>query len=219
MGLTELPVPMRHLMLERGNKATHLQKETAMRTIQRVSKFLLATAAMLALPLSASAYEVQFLSGEDSEARALERGNYEVAIERLERRAKYDNRHIDVQLTNLCTAYVVTSQYDKARDACDRAVEADGDYLGTAYNSRAVLSALTGDYISALVDFEKAADPSNYPRPRSYFGDSAPSMQPFGTPASDVENSVRLAAQNLKAADTRWAAIKEAAEDLTAGVR
>ena len=205
-------------MLKRGNKATHSQKETAMRMIQRASKFLLATAAMLALSLSASAYEVQFLFGQDSEARALEKGNYELAIERLERRSKHKNRNIDIQLTNLCTAYVVTSQYDKARDVCDRAVAANGDYLGTAYNSRAVLNALTGDYIAALVDFEKAADKSNYPRPRRYFGDNAPSMQPFGTPATAVENSVRLAAQNLKAADTRWAAIRKEAEDLTAGV-
>jgi tetratricopeptide (TPR) repeat protein len=206
-------------MLKRGNKATHLQEETDMRTIQRMSKFLLAMLAMLAVPFAASAYEVQVLTGSGSESKALEDGNYEVAIKRLERRTQHNSPATDIQLTNLCTAYVVTGRFDQARDVCDRAVEADGDYVGTAFNSRAVLNAVTGDYIAALDDFERAADQSNYPRPREYFGDKAPSMQRFSTPQVEIAKSIELAAKNFEFADRRWAALQEEADDLTAGVR
>ncbi|NIL93034.1 MAG: hypothetical protein GTO71_00995 [Woeseiaceae bacterium] len=188
-------------------------------TPQRLSKYLLVTVAMLAVSLTASAYEVRVMTGEGSESKALDRGDYDLAIERLELRTKSDSPTIDIQLTNLCTAYVVTSQFDKARDVCDRAIEADGDFVGTAYNSRGVLNALTGDYIAALDDFAMAADQSNYPKPRVYFGDKAPSMQRFGTTTVDVEQSIELAAQNLQFADRRWAAVKEDSEDLTAGMR
>jgi tetratricopeptide (TPR) repeat protein len=190
-----------------------------MKTPLQLGKCLLTTVAMLTLAMTASAYEVQFLAGQGSEFKALEKGNYELAIERLELRTSHDTPNIENQLTNLCTAYVVTREYDKARDACNRAIAAEGDFVGTAYNSRAVLHALTGDYLAALVDFEYAADKSNYPRPRVYFGEKAPSMQRFSTPSTDIENSVQLAAQNLKYADRRWAAIQEEAEDFTAGIR
>ncbi len=190
-----------------------------MQIIRQTGKFLVAVVAMLAFSVTASAYEVQFLTGQGSESNALEDGNYELAIKRLERRTSNDSPDFDIQLTNLCTAYVVTGEFDKARGTCDRAIAEDGEFVGTAYNSRAVLNALTGDFIAALVDFEHAADKSNYPRPREYFGDQAPSMQRFSTPHADVEQSVELAAQNLHFADQRWAAIREESEDLTAGVR
>ncbi len=189
-----------------------------MSIIRQPGKYLLAMIVMLAVSATASAYEVQFLTGQGSESKALGSGEYELAIERLELRTKHDTPNADIHLTNLCTAYVVTRDFDKAQDVCDRAVDENGDFVGTAYNSRAVLKALTGDYVSALVDFEQAANKANYPRPRVKAGDQAPSMRRFSTPSADVEDSVSLAAQNLQFADRRWAAIQAEAEDLTAGV-
>lgn len=189
-----------------------------MKTIRQLYKYLLATVAMLAFSMTATAYEVRFLTGHGSESGALENGNYELAIKRLDRRTRHDSPGIDIQLTNLCTAYVVIRDYQKAREACDRAIEMQGDFVGTAYNSRAILNAITGDYIAAHVDFELAADKSNYPRPREYFGAKAPSMQRFGTPSDEVKDSIKLAAHNMQSADRRWAALKEDPKDFTAGI-
>lgn len=206
-------------MLKRGNEATHLQKETVMRNINRVSKYLLATVAMLAISFTASAYEVQVLTGDGSESKMMDKGKYDVAIKRLERRTQHDSPTIDIQLTNLCTAYVVTGEFDKARETCNRAVEKKGDFVGTAYNSRGVLNALTGDYIAANADFEQAENKANYPVARTDFGDMAPSRDRFGTQQDKIEDSMKLAAQNHQFADQRWAALREEAEELTAGVK
>ena len=180
-----------------------------MRTFNRVCKFLLAPVALLAVAFSAAAYEVHILTGQGSESRALDKGKYEVAIERLERRVSHDNPSIDIQLTNLCTAYVATRQLEKAEDVCDRAVEANGDYVGTAYNSRGVLKALQGDYVAAMVDFDRANDKSHYPMARENYGDRAPSMRRFQSDKRETNDSMELAARNHATADRIWAAIKE----------
>jgi tetratricopeptide (TPR) repeat protein len=205
--------------MKAGQTGRAYHRETVMITPQRVSKYLLLTVAMLAVSLTASAYEVRVLTGNGSESKALDNGDYDLAIKRLELRTKNDSRTIDIQLTNLCTAYVVTSQFDKARLTCDRAVEAKGDFVGTAYNSRGVLNALTGDYIAALNDFEMAADQANYPLPRRQAGDLMPSLRRYSTPAVDVKQSIELAAMNLQFADRRWATLKEESQDLSAGIR
>jgi tetratricopeptide (TPR) repeat protein len=186
-----------------------MQKEAVMRTFKRAIHYLLAPAALLAVSFSATAYEVHILTGQGSESRTLDKGNYDVAIERLERRVQHETRYIDIQLTNLCTAYVTTRQLEKAEDVCDRAVEANGDYVGTAYNSRGVLKALKGDYVEALADFNRANDRSNYPIARENYGDQAPSMSRFQTVKQESDNSIELAARNHAAADRTWAAIKQ----------
>ncbi len=189
-----------------------------MRFIKHASKYLLASVALLAISFSAAAYEVHVLTGQGSESKAMDKGRYDVAIKRLELRVKQDSRYVDIQLTNLCTAYVATSQLDKAAETCDRAVDANGDYVGTAYNSRGVLKALQGDYIAAMEDFDRANKQSNYPVARNDFGDLAPSNGRFDTPKTEATNSMQIAARNHAAADTTWAAIREEADALTADV-
>lgn len=186
-----------------------------MRHINCAIQSLLATVVMLAVSFSAFAYEVHVLEGKGAESKLMDEGNYELAIKRLERRVAQETRFVDIQLTNLCTAYVATGKLDKATDACDRAVEADGEFVGTAFNSRGVLKALQGDYLAAMEDFEQARHESNYPVPRLDWGDLAPSNRRFGV---DVEsqNSIKLAARNFDSADRTWASIREETEALTA---
>jgi len=186
-----------------------------MRNINRIFHSLLAAVAMLTVSFSAFAYEVHVVEGKGSESKAMDNGNYELAIKRLERRIAEDSRFIDVRLTNLCTAYVATGQLENASDACDRAVDADGDYVGTAFNSRGVLRALQGDYLAAMDDFEQARQKSNYPMPRPNWGDQFPSMRRYAD-GTNADNSIELAARNFEAADRTWAAVRQEAESLTA---
>ncbi len=190
-----------------------------MKTIYRKGQTLLAAVALLAVSFTAGAYEVHVLTGQGAEHKAMDRGDYTTAIKRLERRVENESRFSDVQFTNLCTAYIVTRQFDKAGPACDRAVEANGDYVGTAYNSRGVLRALQGDYFAAMEDFEEASDTMNYPIPRTNFGDKAPSNKRW-TEKTEIDNSVELAAKNLVDADRAWAKVREEeAEELAAKAR
>lgn len=176
-----------------------------MRNTSKLTSCLIGAAVLLSIPMTSSAYEVNFLTGAGSESRNLEKGRYEIAIERLERRLQTDTRDRDIKLTNLCTAYVVTGNYGNAAPVCDEAVALDGRFVGAAYNSRGVMNALTGDYIAALDDFGKAADPRNYQRPRAVWGEQAPSMKRFETPDAKVERSIGIAAGNRNAADRVWA--------------
>ena len=164
---------------------------------------------LLLLPMISGAYEVHILEGRGSESRTLEKGRYDLAIERLEQRLQYESSNRDIKLTNLCTAYVVVGDYEKATPVCNEAIEANGEFVGAAYNSRGVLNALTGDFISALADFEEAADTRNYKRPRSVFGDKMPSMRRFSTPEVDLERSIEIAAKNRSEADTVWVRVKD----------
>jgi tetratricopeptide (TPR) repeat protein len=180
-----------------------------MTTFKRISSYLLGTIVLLAVPLAASAYEVNILNGNGAESKSLNQGDYDGAIERLEKRLQTGaSRDRDIRLTNLCTAYVVTRELEKAHETCNQAVEANGDYVGVAYNSRGVLHALIGDFIAALADFEQAEEQSNYPIIRREFADRMPSMRRFGTSEIDVENSIGLAARNHAQADQFWAAVQ-----------
>jgi len=191
-----------------------------MNTIKRFSSYLLGVGLILAIPLTSMAYEVNILTGAGSESKAMDKGNYELAIERLEQRLQHGTGDGDSQLTNLCSAYVATGQYDKATPVCDRAVEAKGNFVGAAYNSRGVINALKGDFVAALVDFDRAEDKANYPRPRSDFGDKAPSNRRYASPEVNLSDSIEMAARNHGQTDRIWAAKQaEESEDLTAGVK
>ena len=179
-----------------------------MKNIYRTSKTLLATVALLAVSFTAAAYEVHVLKGPGAEHKAMNSGNYTLAIERLERRVEDKNRFSDIHLTNLCTAYVVTQQFEDAAKICDEAVEADGEYVGTAYNSRGVLRALQYDFVAAMGDFKEAADKANYPIPRTHYGDKAPSNKRFADD-TEIDNSVELAAKNSEDAKWLWAKVRE----------
>ena len=164
---------------------------------------------LIALPLAAGAYEVNILDGLGAEAKAMNSGDYAIAIERLEMRLQTgSSRDRDIRLTNLCTAYVVTGDLEKGHEICNQAVEANGQYVGVAYNSRGVLHALMGDYIAALADFDLAADEANYPRERREMADNRPEMRRFSKSEVNIEESIQLAASNQAQADQFWAAVQ-----------
>lgn len=134
-----------------------------MRMITRLGGVSLAATLMLALPVVGSAYEVSFLDGRGAEARTLHKGNYDLAIRRIEARLKDRRHNRDILLTNLCTALVMTRDFERAHDVCNQAVESHGSSVGTAYNSRGVLHAMMNDFLSARVDFDEAGKRTNYP--------------------------------------------------------
>lgn len=176
---------------------------------KRLITFISSAFLLIALPLAAGAYEVNILDGHGADAKALNGGDYAAAIERLEMRLQTGaSRDRDIRLTNLCTAYVVTGDLEKGHDICNQAVEANGQYVGVAYNSRGVLHALMGDYIAALADFDLAANKANYPRVQREFADNRPSMRRFSTSEVDIDNSIRLAASNQAQANQFWAAVQ-----------
>ncbi len=192
--------------------------------IHRTLLFLGAAAVtVMASPIDAGAlsdtnYEVYFLAGHASESKALYQGRYDTAIERLELRLRKESPYSDRQLVNLCAALVANRELDKAKDVCDRAIQSQCDLDGVAYNSRGVIHALEGDYVSAVSDFEKAADKSNYPYPRAHFTESLESLHQFHK--DDLDRSLRIAKHNKSVAITMQARTeRNQAEDLTANVR
>lgn len=162
-------------------------------------------------PMSVHAYEVTMLEDRGSEFKALMDGRYDVAIKRLEMRLETRYKNRDILLTNLCTAYVVTRDLLKAHEVCDEAVTADGKFVGTAYNSRGVLHALMGDFISARVDFEEASRKSNYPAAPPLFGEF-PAMTVYSRPSSRLDNAIQIAASNNKFSEesaSQWVGVRE----------
>ena len=175
--------------------------------------------ATFALAISANAYEVQILDGENAAYKLLTKGHYDAAIEQLERWTQRRSLDRDVQLINLCTAYVATKQFDKAGDICNKAVAAKGEYRATALNSRGVLHALIGDYEAAIADFNLAADTSNHPIGGNNLWEKLPRMHRYMTPESNFHEMQKVAATNLAAADRRYAALQgKEFEDLKVSV-
>lgn len=174
-----------------------------MSTTTRIGGATLAATLLLALPIVGSAYEVTILDGRGAESEALNEGEYDTAISRLEAKLEQRRQHRAVLLTNLCTALVVTRDLEKAHAVCNEAVEAEGKFVGTAYNSRGVLHALMNEEIEAMADFAEAARKTNYP-PGSL---SESTERYFGRlyPASDNLSKTLLAVeQNRKSAEERF---------------
>lgn len=136
-----------------------------MRIITKIAGFLAGASLLVAVPLSAAdykVYEVNVLRDDGSQYANIESGNYQAAIDTLEERLKFKTNYRDVKLTNLCTAYVLKRDIELATDACDKAVEANGEFVTTAFNSRGVLNALKGDFVAAAADFEMARKTHEY---------------------------------------------------------
>jgi tetratricopeptide (TPR) repeat protein len=105
-------------------------------------------------------FEISMHDVEVYGTRDLESGNYERAIERLERalaRTGTASSRRAPLLTNLCVAYTMTRNLEAAEKYCDEAVDTHRD-LGLAYNNRGVASIARGDYVSACADFAAALD-------------------------------------------------------------
>ena len=133
-----------------------------MKIFARIGCFLASACLLLAVPVMSGAYEVNVLRDEGSQWKNIEEGNYDEAIEILEERLASKAKYRDVKLTNLCTAYVLAGRFEKATKACDEAVEANGTFVTTAYNSRGVLHALKGEFIAAAGDFDLAKKKHEY---------------------------------------------------------
>ncbi len=183
-----------------------------MNTIMRNTAYVLCGVLFMSHAALAGGYEVNILSGKGSEARALEKGQYTKAIERLEQRVANENHNLDIKLTNLCTAYVVTGMFDKAIATCDQAVEMNGRFVGVAYNSRGVLNARLGDYVTALADFNQAAAESRkHHKAATEFCAKCPGNREFYEEGEEYEQSLAIAARNTIEADRMWANVQSKA--------
>lgn len=157
---------------------------------------LAAAAAATALALAATAHagdEFEMMVHKDDVygARAVEAGDFEKAIQRLERRLGDDGRQSNSirspVLIDLCVAYTMAGRVRDAETACDAAVET-GWSSGLAYNNRGVLHVARGNYTAALQDFERAVEAHgadtlarrNLDRVRTVIARN--SQQPDGTP-------------------------------------
>ena len=175
--------------------------------------------ATFALTINANAYEVRILDGDNAEYKLLSTGFYDDAIEYLEHSIKQRSSNRDVQLINLCTAYVATEKLDKAREICNQAVGAKGNYRATALNSRGVMHALNGDYEAATSDFDLAGDASNRPFRDNYLWNKLPKQNGLMTPGSNFHDMKKIAAVNDATVDRRLAALREKeSENLEASV-
>jgi tetratricopeptide (TPR) repeat protein len=93
-------------------------------------------------------------------ARDIETGDYDVGIERLLIRKGGPGQPLRVSSAvsiDLCVAYTMTEQMNKAKEACDEAVES-GWYSGLAYNNRGAFHIASGNYEAAIRDFQSATE-------------------------------------------------------------
>ena len=91
-------------------------------------------------------------------ASEIAEGKYELGIKRLNSRLTKSTGPSSVRapvLIDLCAAYTVTRQLDKAKDACDQAIEL-GWYSGVAYNNRGTYHIAKGNLVAASEDFRRA---------------------------------------------------------------
>lgn len=116
-------------------------------------------------------------------------GRYDRGIERLSVRADNDRAPHSTRvpaLIDLCAAYTMTRQFDKAEQACNEAVDS-GWYSGHAYNNRGTYNIAVGDYEAAIRDFRAAID---------------------------ERGADRIARQNLDYAEQRLIAMRESLDDV-----
>ncbi len=175
---------------------------------------------LLAFSLTANAYEIQFINDKNAEFSAIKKGQYSHAIEELRRSIEDASTNQGTQMVNLCTALVVSKRFYEASEACNQAIEAKGNYVGAALNSRGVMHALSGQYEAALADFALAADNSSHPLIDSQaLWAKMPAMPNRSTPDSNFHELTAIAMRNHDFADRKWAAIQESqAEELKAAV-
>ncbi len=85
----------------------------------------------------------------------IEAGNITAGIKVLEDQLnQVDRENSGDILATLCAAYIVNVSLDKAKLACNKAVEVDPSK--TAYNNRGVFRAFTGDLFGAREDLDRA---------------------------------------------------------------
>lgn len=124
----------------------------------------IAAAAALLLPRAAAAdrYELQVHDDEVYGKYALLEGDIDTSIARLERRLARTRSHRNLApvLINLCAAYTMKRDFEKAEERCDAAID-NGWSVAMAYNNRGIMNVAQRDYLAAVDDFESAADRGN----------------------------------------------------------
>jgi tetratricopeptide (TPR) repeat protein len=120
----------------------------------------LAIAVFMILQASAESFEIQIHETEVSGTRDLEAGNYQKALERLEKTLTSGSRMAHSKkiavLSNLCLAYTMVGRYQAASDSCEQAI-ATGWSASLAYNNRGILNIAQGNYAAAIGDFRKGS--------------------------------------------------------------
>ncbi|MFW2403399.1 MAG: hypothetical protein ACN4GT_01450 [Gammaproteobacteria bacterium] len=119
----------------------------------------IAGAAILLMPGTAAAdrYELQVHDDEVYGKYALLEGEFDLSIDRLERRLARTRSHRNLApvLINLCAAYTMKRDFEKAQERCDAAID-NGWSVSMAYNNRGIMNIARGDYLAAIDDFEAA---------------------------------------------------------------
>ena len=111
---------------------------------------------LLATAANADSWELRPAADDAPGSAEIEAGNIDEAIRILtaESRSAAAPTSLAV-LQNLCVAHAMNREYDTATRYCDRAVahkEADA----SAFNNRGVVRAVTGDYLGAARDLQRA---------------------------------------------------------------
>jgi Flp pilus assembly protein TadD len=93
-------------------------------------------------------------------AADIEAGDFAQGVERLEARvgiASLSHSARTPMIIDLCAGYTMLEDFESAEAYCDQAVES-GWSAGLALNNRGALHVATGDYDSAIRDFQAAID-------------------------------------------------------------
>ena len=170
-------------------------KQPAIGSVTTATLLLLVVAGLPA-SAAAEAWELQTAAEEVPGTRYIEAGQLDKGIRLLERTLKARQPEFQSKrgptLTNLCMAYTLKRDYEKAAGYCDQAVARDR-LPKTAHNNRGVLRALQGDYQGAMTDFRKAGCLRNCPPELK--GPASPSMN--------------VARRNLIRAEERYVAVQQ----------
>ena len=115
---------------------------------------LLITTITLPAMSNAESYKFKVAFADVPGSEEIGAGNYDAAIDILEKRADdTNNQYLHDELATLCALYVVKGNLVAARRTCHIAVETDQS--DAAYNNRGVFRAQTGDAAGAALDFER----------------------------------------------------------------
>jgi hypothetical protein len=115
---------------------------------------IVAAALLLGNPSFAETIQLRVAFQRVPGSEEIEAGNLKVGIQVIEDQlAKIELGSSGEILATLCAAYILNRSLDKAKRACDRAIEIKPTQ--TAYNNRGVLRAHRGDLIGAREDFER----------------------------------------------------------------
>jgi tetratricopeptide (TPR) repeat protein len=131
-------------------------KMTTMRTLS----IALAVFGLAANVATASQFRLQTSDAEVYGSRAIERGEYAKAAEKLDLALELaGDAHMmrAPVLNNLCVAYTMQSDFEQAAEYCNEYVE-NGRELSLAFNNRGVVAAARGDYAMAVMNFEAALE-------------------------------------------------------------